>query len=86
MNVTYIAIIIFLLACFGLYKIFSAANKFFREADRIEEMIRENKPMPEVLLSLYALKDKSFHRSTGSRLNELAKMAEIKYHISILKK
>lgn len=70
----------------GLFWIGNQANIFFREADKIEEMIRDNKPQSDVIKFLYELKDKSFHRQTGSRLNELAKMAEIKYNITLLKK
>lgn len=58
---------------------------FYKEADRIEEMIRGGVDEKETLDALYALKKKSMHSQTGNRMRELAKMAELKYGVKILK-
>lgn len=70
----------------GMLWIGKIGRSFFVEADRIEGMIRANEDSNTVIKNLYKLKDKSFARQTGDRLNELAKMAEVKYNVSILKK
>lgn len=49
-------------------------------------MIRSNEDSNTVIKDLYKLKQLSFARQTGDRLNELAKMAEVKYDVTILKK
>jgi hypothetical protein len=59
---------------------------FYDEAKEIEEAIRNGEDKDEVVAKLLALDKKSFHRTTGERIRELAKMAEIKYDISLLKK
>ena len=82
----YIIIPIFILAVFAMWFIIKSADKFFSEADKIEVMIRNDEPKDVVINAIYRLKEKSFHRQTGSRCTELAKMAEVKYNVSILKK
>lgn len=69
----------------GMIRLAKSANKFFRRADEIEEWIRLNESKEKVIEALFMLKEESFHKHTGNRLNELAKMAEIKYNIKLLK-
>lgn len=73
------------LSFIGMYFLAKSANKFFRTADEIEGWIKSGEPKEKVIEALFTLRKDSFHRQTGSRLNELAKMAEIKYNIKLLK-
>ena len=70
----------------GMFWVGKEGRTFFIEADRIESMIRSNEDSNTVIKDLYKLKQLSFARQTGDRLNELAKMAEVKYDVTILKK
>lgn len=72
-------------AFWGMYWLMKQADKFFKEANSIEEKIKAGEPKDVVLPLLYALAKKSFHRTTGERLTQLAKMSEVKYNVKILK-
>jgi cytochrome c-type biogenesis protein CcmE len=79
-----IAGIVFIFAT--MYYCMKQSVDFFSKANEIEKMIRDNKPKDDVLTAIYALRKESFIRHTGDRLRELAKMAEIKYDVVILKR
>jgi hypothetical protein len=79
-------IILLILVFSSLYYLGNVANDFFRQADELEKDIREGKDKNDVIKRLYELKEKSFHRHTGTRIRELAIMIEIKYDIKILKR
>ncbi len=81
-----ICISVFILASVSLYLLMKSSDKFFREADRIENLIRDGADIKEVYPALFALDKKSFHKQMYSRLTELGKMAEIKYNVKIFKK
>ncbi len=85
MYIILIALALVILASICMYKLITVADKFFRRADEIESWIRANEPKEKIVSAIFALKKDSFHRQTGSRLNELAKMAEVKYNIKLLK-
>jgi len=63
-----------------------SAQAFYDQADELETFVREDGDKDKAIEMLYALKDKSFHRQTGSRIREIAKMMEIKYKLEILKR
>lgn len=65
----------------GMYRI---SSKFYKFADEIETMIRNNEPIENVKEKLLELSKQSVHRTTGDRVRELAKMAEIKYDVILL--
>ena len=67
----------------GLYRV---STTFFKLADEIEEMIRNNVGVLDVIDKLKVLDKQSFHKTTGSRVRELIKMAEIKYNVELLRK
>jgi len=62
-----------------------SADKFYRFADSIEKMIREGEDKGLVLKEIQKLQEESFHRETGKRVVEIAKMYEVKYNEKILK-
>jgi len=59
-------------------------SAFYAQADEIEAMIKNGEDFAIVMEKLLRLSDKSFHRSTGGRIRELAKMMEVKYDKKIL--
>jgi flagellar biosynthesis protein FliQ len=61
------------------------AEEFFDKANELEELIKKDCDKDAAISMLYKLQEKSFHRTTGSRVRELAKMMEIKYNINIIK-
>jgi hypothetical protein len=67
-----------------LWHLGGVMHNFSNEANRIEDLIKKNADQSEVVSAIYELKKKSFHRDTGARLRELAKMAEVKYGVQIL--
>lgn len=77
--------VLFGIALTSMNKIANTAEKFYAKSDEIENAIRNNEPQEKVLEMLRELSKESFHRTTGSRVRELAKMAEIKYNIKVLK-
>ena len=80
-----IAIGVLIMACLSMYWLLKQADVFFRKADEIEGWIRKGEPQDTVVKAILELTKTSFHRITGDRLTELAKMAEIKYNIKLLK-
>ena len=60
-------------------------NEFHVSADEVEEMIKNADDKDLVIEKLLELDKLSFHRTTGQRVHELGKMAEVKYNIKILK-
>jgi flagellin-specific chaperone FliS len=70
---------------YAVYQVTKSADIFHRLADTLEEDIRTKDDSTTQLGKLYDLHQKSFHRNTGSRVRELAKMMEIKYDMEILK-
>lgn len=60
-------------------------SAFYAQADEIETMIKNGDDFAIVMEKLLNLSDKSFHRSTGGRIRELAKTMEVKYDTKILK-
>lgn len=84
---TPMVILIFVLSIafviWGLYWIMSEANKFFREADALEVKAKAAKTKKE-LEDIYnkeflPFRNKSFHRHTHERLNELNILIRTKY-------
>lgn len=70
-------------ASWATWHLIKSADTFFREANRVEALIRNGADKQEVVRAIYELQKKSFHRQTGSRLTELVKMTEIKYNIDL---
>jgi predicted glycosyl hydrolase (DUF1957 family) len=70
---------------YAVYRVSKTADNFHRLADTLEEDIKTKDDSTTQLRKLYELHQKSFHRVTGSRVRELAKMMEIKYDMEILK-
>ena len=65
---------------------FRSAQTFFNKANELEAFIRDDGDKDIAIEMLYTLKKDSFHRETGNRLREIAKMMEIKYDVIILKR
>lgn len=78
--------LVFILISIGFYWLFKQADKFFREAERIEELIKNGENAEEAFAALLKLNKDSFHRQTASRIRELGKMIEVKYNIEIFRK
>lgn len=70
------------LLCYYLAK---STFKFLDEADRIENMIRSNAPVEDVIKAILALDKTNAFKQLGTRVTELAKIAEVKYNVKILK-
>jgi len=60
--------------------------EFYKFAEDVENMIRNNDPYNDVLNKLKELDKLSFHRTTSERIRELIKMTEIKYGVQLLKR
>lgn len=86
-NIYFILFLVFIVVSsgFSLYKISKAASKFYAKADKLEKEIKVVNDKDEQLKSLFSLSRESFHRRTGDRVNELARMMEKKYNIKLLK-
>lgn len=68
------------------FTVFKPTWEWFRLCDDLENEIRKSHNYDYQIECLYELKKKSWHRSTGERIRELALMMEIKYSVKILKK
>ena len=81
-------IVIFIILVGGfasMIYLINKSNNFFDKADKVEIMILEGQSEDLVVKSIYELHKDSFIRKTGDRVNELAKMAEVKYGVVLLK-
>lgn len=62
-----------------------SADKFYREADEIEELAKKATTKDQIYdlwhNRLVPLKDKSFHRQTGARVNEIASMMKARHEL-----
>jgi len=62
-----------------------AANKFYREADEIEELAKKATTKDEIYDlwhgRLVPLKSKSFHQHTNTRIKELAAMMQARHEL-----
>jgi hypothetical protein len=69
----------------GMLYLSRFADKFYREADEIEELAKKATTKEQIYdiwhTRLVALKDKSFHRNTGARVNELAVMMRARHEL-----
>jgi uncharacterized membrane protein (DUF485 family) len=69
----------------GVMYLTRAADKFYREADEIEELAKKATTKNEIYDlwhgRLVPLKDKSFHRHTGVRVRELAAMMQARHEL-----
>ena len=69
----------------GMMYLTRSADKFYREADEIEELAKKATTKDEIYdlwhTRLVPLKDKSFHRHTGARVNELATMMRTRHEL-----
>lgn len=70
----------------GTISLIRAVNKFYKLADELEVKIKTNYEFEQQMSDLITLSKKSMHKTTGSRVRELAKMMEIKYNTEILKR
>lgn len=74
------------LAFYAIHGVWKSGRIFFDLANELEDDIRKNHDYDGQRIKLIELHNKSFHKDTGARLRELAKMMEIKYDIRILKR
>lgn len=79
-----VGILLILLVIGVAIYLFKSATNFFTLADELEKEIKEDDNFESQLVSLMRLQEKSFHRATGTRIRELAKMIEVKYKVKIL--
>lgn len=79
-------IVIVALILLGTLPMFFSAQKFFELANELEEDIKKEDNYEHHLIELMKLSEKSFHRNTGNRVRELAKMMEVKYNVELLKR
>ncbi len=69
----------------GIIYLTRAADKFYREADEIEELAKKATTKEQIYdiwhTRLVTLKDKSFHRHTGTRIAEIAAMMRARHEL-----
>jgi hypothetical protein len=63
------------------YILMKSADNFFKEADKIEQMIIDNEPKEMVFKAILKLQKQSFHQRTATRISELGKLYELNYKI-----
>jgi hypothetical protein len=71
---------------FVYYRIIKPSWNLYDLCTELENEIRNTDDFENQIQCLYELKNKSWHRTTGARIRELALMMEIKYKVEILKR
>ncbi len=87
---TLFLVIYFTVAIVGIFlfyfKTIKPTQDWFIQCDKLEKEIKNNDNFDVQIENLYALKKKSWHRVTESRIRELALMMETKYKVEIIKR
>lgn len=69
----------FLFAMWGVYRTIKDTRKFYREAERIESMIKNNEDFYQIMNDFYEMIPLAYHKNTARRAREIIDLIKEKY-------